>query len=582
MRSALPAILIAGLASTLLQATDVDDMTRDATAWLAAQQRDRGYWQAAKEGPHEVGVTGLALLALHADGSNVASGPHREAVRAGLEYLIHVQDADTGCFGAVNGHLAFIYDHTVSTTAMLVAYRHSRWPRLREPIERALQFIERARNPYKAWRYSFPPDGNNDMSVTGWAVTALAEARRQGFEVSDAAIAGARMFCDEMTDPRTWRTGYLQRGGYSARNPGANERWPENSTEAMTAVAVCCRFDWGEHPDSSEALAGGIRRVIERRLPTADDAGAIDFCYWYHGSRAMALAGGEPLNVWRDRLVAALTALRVSSGEDRGSWPSEADAWGATGGQAYATAMNVLALREVVGPRSGTSGDAVLAELEVRPLIDAIAPGEAMRFAARIPGASGSLERLSVRLRRDDKVVLAAGVDVATLPGVLVDVPLWITVHADGFALSPTAELPVGHRPVFRVTSDSPVDLDRAGEWQLALAGALRTEEGASAFAGTAALHRHVDLAVASPDALRTAARSVVALKSDVEVPARSPVFAITGSLDERVVTLRVEGDEPREFRVHLDLTGLPRKVVEMSVEDDWQRLFAGMESKSE
>ncbi|MFT4540212.1 MAG: alpha-beta hydrolase superfamily lysophospholipase [Planctomycetota bacterium] len=66
---------------------------------------------------------------------------------------------------------------------MCEAYESTRSPAIRELAEKAVRFIERARNPYAAWRYDNPPIEKNDTSVTAWMIQALFAARRAGISI---------------------------------------------------------------------------------------------------------------------------------------------------------------------------------------------------------------------------------------------------------------------------------------------------------------------------------------------------------------------------------------------------------------
>jgi len=223
--------------------------------WLARHQDSRGFWSCAYfdsqcktnrcdgEGSaqHDVGVTGLSLLAFLGAGHTPSHGDYKKVVRNGLNFLRSIQDAETGCFADINSHQAFLYDHALAALAMTEAYWLTREPIFQSTAQKGIHFIHAARNPYKAWRYAYPPDGNNDVSVTGWMVLALKSAQEAGLKVDTSALDGARLYLDEMTDTNTWRTGYIQKGGWSSREPGLNERWPENRTESMTAVGMLCR-----------------------------------------------------------------------------------------------------------------------------------------------------------------------------------------------------------------------------------------------------------------------------------------------------------------------------------------------------
>lgn len=326
--------------------------------WLKVHQNERGYWSAADfaeccttnrcdgegDAMHDVGVTGLALLAFLGAGHTPDAGRYKAVVKKGLKFLVDHQDGETGCFGEPNSHQAFLYDHAIASLAVTEGYGLSQWPILKGPAQKGVRFIQSTRNPYKAWRYAFPPDGSNDVSVTGWMVMALKSAQDFGLDVDTRALDDARAYLDEMTDEQSYRTGYLARGGYSAREPGLAERWPEQKTEAMTAVAMLCRVFAGEDTSSSPALRGGAD-LLRKQLPTWDEkAGTIDFYYWYYGSYAMYQMAGRDWDAWQPRMLAAVVKTQRDDGCEKGSWDPQFDPWGHRGGRVYATAIMTLCL----------------------------------------------------------------------------------------------------------------------------------------------------------------------------------------------------------------------------------------------
>jgi len=329
-----------------------------ALEWLGNHQSPLGNWSCegfssecktnlcsgSGDASHDVGVTGLSMLAFLGAGHYPNHGKYQKIVRRGLRYLESIQDAETGCFGEPNSHQAFLYDHALATLAMTEGYGLSGMPMLKEPAQAGIRFIQAARAPYGAWRYSYPFQGKADTSVTGWMVMALKSAEDFGLRVEEAALDGARTFLDEMTDDQTWRTGYLNRGSYPAREPGFDERWPETRSESLTAVAMLCRMFLGEDPDKSPALRGGAD-LLRKLLPTWDEnEGTIDYYYWYYGSYAMYQLGGKDWDVWQRPMVKAVVKTQRMDGDERGSWDPEYDPWGHRGGRVYSTAIMALTL----------------------------------------------------------------------------------------------------------------------------------------------------------------------------------------------------------------------------------------------
>lgn len=310
---------------------------------------------------HDVGVTGLSLLAFLGDGNTTRQGPYRENVARGVAWLCAQQDRDTGLIGTRTGS-AWIYDHAIAGLALCEAWYFSRNPLLRAPAQRAVDFVSRARNPYSAWRYEVPPNGESDTSVTGWMVLVLKSADEGGLTVDRSAYAAALSWLDEVSDPLSGRAGYATRGSLSARMPGINEHFPPERGEAMTAVALLSRFLLGQTPRS----LGGAEEIMDRHAallsarppaPSPDGQGP-DLYYWYYGSYALYQMGGERhWEPWRRALEGVLAPAQRDDGDAAGSWDPDGP-WGRFGGRVYSTALALLTLEvqyryaRVVGARA--------------------------------------------------------------------------------------------------------------------------------------------------------------------------------------------------------------------------------------
>jgi hypothetical protein len=195
----------AGSAGKRLAAVDV------ALDWLASSQSSNGSWSGKYDGC-DPGVTGLALLAFLANGETPGHGPHAATVKRGLQYLISVQDSE-GCLGPRTAQW-YQYNHTLGAQALIEAYGMTGVHALRDPAQRAVNFIHQSQNPYLAWRYGVR-DGDNDTSVTGFMVAALRAAKRAELEVDSTAFKGAIAWVEKMTEPEHGRVGYQRRGGQS-------------------------------------------------------------------------------------------------------------------------------------------------------------------------------------------------------------------------------------------------------------------------------------------------------------------------------------------------------------------------------
>jgi hypothetical protein len=327
-----------------------------ALQWLAAHQDPDGKWDCDNFMRHDpagdrcdgggqplydCGVTGLAALAfLRAQGG----GPE---ARKALDFLIASQDAE-GCVGPRETQ-HFIYNAAVATWALCEGFERTGEKRHGEAAQRALDFLEAARNPYLGWRYG-KRAGDNDTSVTACCVLAVAAGKRAGLRVEEGAFAGARAWFDKMTDPDSGQVGYNFRGGMPARPEAMIVPFPAEKSQSITAAAVSARLAMGEDP-ASPILRKGVDLCL-RLPPVWNVDGSIDMYYWFHATEAMAAVGGGTWTAWRVKLEEALVGNQhpTGSGACTGSW-DPVDPWGDDGGRVYSTALLALAL--ATEPRAG-------------------------------------------------------------------------------------------------------------------------------------------------------------------------------------------------------------------------------------
>jgi hypothetical protein len=329
----------------------------DALEWLKNHQSPEGYWDcdnfpnnnvmgaSTADGPgyalNDPGVTGLALLAFLGAGQTNRSGTYAKTVARGLRYLKQVQDPE-GCFGPRTGS-KFIYNHACAALAMVEAYGMTGSPLFKQSAQSAIDFIEKSRNPYLAWRYGVKPQ-DNDTSVTGWMVMVLKSAKLcHGLDVPQGALDGSRAWIEKATEPEYGKVGYTGRGTGPARPQDIMDRFPAEKSEALTAVGVLSRIFLGEDPRRSEAIRKGVDLCVSV-LPEWDEAGgAVDMYYWYYGSLALFQVGGEPWKAWNTAMKSAIVDHQRKDGDFKGSW-DPVGPWGREGGRVYSTALCTLCL----------------------------------------------------------------------------------------------------------------------------------------------------------------------------------------------------------------------------------------------
>ncbi|MDC3378906.1 terpene cyclase/mutase family protein [Planctomycetota bacterium] len=281
---------------------------------------------------HDVGVTALAVLAFLGNGHTHRFGVYKDTVQAALRWL-RSQQAESGALGR-SARRHWMYDHAVATFALAEAYAVTRDVGLRRPAIRAVAFLVRAQNPGAGWRYGVRP-GDNDTSITGWAVLAMKAARTAGLDVHPEVWDGAMSWFDTVTDT-SGRAGYVQADGRTAFMQERPTQPPTN-----TAVVVACRLFSGRA--SVRSLKPSVEILMDR-LPQWDpSAEHVNFYYWYYGTLALFQAGGNRWRRWNRAMNAALVPHQRSEGCARGSWNAEGQ-WSLAGGRVYGTAINALTL----------------------------------------------------------------------------------------------------------------------------------------------------------------------------------------------------------------------------------------------
>ena len=203
---------------------------------------------------------------------------------------------------------------------------------LKRPVKAAMEYILRARNPGKAWRYGYR-DNDNDVSVTGWMILALKTGKisRLGIEKSryEEAFRDSIAYFRELTS-EYGITGYHARG---------KEHQP---VPCMTSVGVLCRLLAGE-----KRIAGNIRLGVDQIAKQPPEWKKKNpqspFYYWYYATYALFQYGGTPWKNWNPKMQSALLASQKSGGCRDGSWDPIIN-YSQRGGRVYTTALGAMTL----------------------------------------------------------------------------------------------------------------------------------------------------------------------------------------------------------------------------------------------
>ncbi|MDZ7815960.1 MAG: prenyltransferase/squalene oxidase repeat-containing protein [Planctomycetota bacterium] len=239
--------------------------------WLADHQEADGHWDTKKwngHGPYDPGIAGLALLAFAGAGHTEKTGKYRRVVRKAIQWLSEHQDND-GNFAPGQT----MYSHAIPVLALLEEVAMAPVPRTKSIAKRGLDYMLKAQNQYKAWRY-WPNDGDNDISVTTWCVMAMKAAKVAGFDVPAGSWAGVQAFLDEVTEPNYGQVGYTARP-----IRGASEQ--PFQKYSMTACGLLCRLYLGVSRDDRLVRLGV--QILMENLPEWNQPG-INAPFFYYGT----------------------------------------------------------------------------------------------------------------------------------------------------------------------------------------------------------------------------------------------------------------------------------------------------------
>ncbi len=302
-----------------------------ALKWLADHQSADGRWDAdgfdrkcrGCGGETDVqadnALTGLSLLCfLGAGHTHAKDGPYRDTVERGLQWLASRQKPDGDLRGGET-----MYSHGIATIALSEAFAITGDSHLRDVAQRAVAFIEKARNHgVGGWRYD--PGQAGDTSVLGWQMMALKSASLAGLDVSASSFDAGKAWLARVSDRR--------RPGRYSYQPG------RDSTPSMTAEAMFVQQLLGMPPTHPKMQ--GSAKYIMQHLPNWDEANTY---YWYYAALALFQHQGEAWEQWNAALREQLLGHQRVDGRAAGSWDPDGE-WADVGGRVYQTALCTLML----------------------------------------------------------------------------------------------------------------------------------------------------------------------------------------------------------------------------------------------
>lgn len=292
-----------------------------------------------------VGVTGLSLLAFLGDGhtwirdDNGMRSVHGDTVKRAVKFLLSVQDPESGRVGGPESH--FMYNHAIATLALCEAAGLSGDAEVKAQAEKAVTFLVKSQTPKGGWDYYGKPTAEgDDISVSAWAVQALAAAREIGIDVPQATFDKSLDFYTKLTKG--------ERGVYNFQVDDG-QYLPGRS--GMVLMIRQLLGDKPAHPDI-RALSAKLLTVIPKvqvawgrgwnpvNGKDAAERAKFDPYMMYFCSEGMFFVGGKEWDDWKRLTMKAIIDMQ----DIDGAWRAN-DGYSKQGGTCYGTALCVLALQ---------------------------------------------------------------------------------------------------------------------------------------------------------------------------------------------------------------------------------------------
>lgn len=293
-----------------------------ALRWLAGQQKRDGGWSLPGRGEGDAGGTSLALLPFLGAGQTHQTGIYRDNVSLGLRWLIEHQGKDGDLRYSLKGDNAGMYAHGQGTIVLCEAYALTGDNMLKEPAQKAIDFIVAAQHAGGGWRYQ--PGEAGDTSVLGWQLMALHSAKVSGLNVPPTTMELAGSYLDSVQDDGG--ATYCYRRG-TAPN------------DAISAEGLLCRMytGWSKR---NPALNNGLTLLMQNHMPRSE---APNIYYWYYGTQVAHHMGGREWERWNLTMRDILTDTQIREGPNAGAWEPQGP-HAAAGGHIYMTSLACCSL----------------------------------------------------------------------------------------------------------------------------------------------------------------------------------------------------------------------------------------------
>ena len=281
-----------------------EEAVEHAIQWLAAHQRQDGSWSFNHVGkfcqhyctnpgtePSTTAATGMALLPFLGAGYTHKQGDFQGVVQRGLDYL-----KKRGILISYGNDLrdgSSMYGQALATIALCEAYGMTGDAELKEPAQRALDYIAYAQDLKSGgWRYN--PGEPGDTTVTGWMLMALKSGQMARLNVQSPEIFAAQRFLDSVQN----KDGSLY--GYLDRKPG----------QGTSAVGLLCRMYTGWRRTNPALVKGAAQ--LGKWGPSKDN-----IYFNYYATQVLFHFAGPEWGGWNRKMRDLLIKNRIAPATPR-------------------------------------------------------------------------------------------------------------------------------------------------------------------------------------------------------------------------------------------------------------------------
>jgi hypothetical protein len=248
----------------------IDAAVTKALDYLVREQRRQGYWE-ANGGQYRVAMTALSGLAMLCEGSTTTRGRYAENIQRAVDYLLDVAQPN-GLIGYREDY-HYTYGHGFSMLFLSQVFGEEedavRRGRLRQVLQKAVEFSAQAQTSRGGWGYVSAKDGNDfdEGSTCVTQVQGLRACRNAGLVVPGEVIERAKKYIHDCLNPDDGGVQYSIRGG--------------GSRPPITAAAVASMYSAGDYDTSDD-----VKRMMEYCRKNIWPGGGIgqsqSFGHWHY------------------------------------------------------------------------------------------------------------------------------------------------------------------------------------------------------------------------------------------------------------------------------------------------------------